>query len=138
MAIIFYIIPNNFYLYWVIAALVSTLILFFLRPGEPLPDGKGKTIIKSKFWLIPAAAVLTLAGYFLDPVVSFAAEHSHAPKGVIGFIILSTLTSWPEFKSSISLLNRNKPSAAILNITVSNITNIWLAVAGISVYLFSQ
>jgi len=138
MAIIFYIIPNNFYLYWVIAALVSTLILFFLRPGEPLPDGKGQTIIKSKFWLIPAAAVLTLAGYFLDPVVSFAAEHSHAPKGVIGFIILSTLTSWPEFKSSISLLNRNKPSAAILNITVSNITNIWLAVAGISVYLFSQ
>lgn len=138
MAIIFYIIPSNYYMHWVVTALAATVTLFFLRPAEPLPDGKELTIIKSKFWLIPAAAVLTLAGYFLDPVVSFAAEHSHAPKGVIGFIVLSTLTSWPEFKSTISLLNRNKPSAAILNITVSNITNIWLAVAGVSVYFLSQ
>ena len=54
---------------------------------------------------------------------------------MIGFFVLSALTSWPEFKSCISLFRRGKPLAAVLNITVSNITNIWLAIGGILVYL---
>ena len=79
--------------------------------------------------------VLILVGYILDPVVSFSAEHSHTPKGVIGFFVLATLTSRPKFKSTLALLRREKTLAAILNITVSNITNIWLAVTGVFVHL---
>jgi cation:H+ antiporter len=134
-ALLFFALPVQSYFFWVIGAVILSLILFFLRPGEPLPDSDDFDTLESKFWLIPSIAVLTIAGYFLDPVVSFAALHSHAPKGVIGFVVLATLTSWPEFKSSIALLRRNKPAAAILNITVSNITNIWLAAAGITFYL---
>jgi len=89
----------------------------------------------NKIWLIPAVILLTVAGYFLDSVVNFSAQSSHAPKGVIGFLVLSTLTSWPEFKSCISLLQRGNVLAAILNITVSNITNIWLAAIGVTSYL---
>ncbi len=138
LAIIFYALNQQLYIYWLIAALTATVILFFKRPEEHEPNNTDPTTPKSKFWLMPAIIILTIAGYFLDPVVSFAAEHSHAPKGMIGFIVLSTLTSWPEFKSSLSLLNRHKPLAAILNITVSNITNIWLAIAGISFYLLTK
>ncbi len=134
-ALLFFALPEQHYIFWVIAAMSISLILYFFRPGEPLPDSNTSDNSESKFWLSPAIAVLTIAGYFLDPVVSFAAEHSHAPKGLIGFVVLATLTSWPEFKSSIALLKRNKPTAAILNITVSNITNIWLASAGIAYYL---
>jgi cation:H+ antiporter len=86
--------------------------------------------------MFPAIVVLIAAGYFLDPVVSFASDQSHAPKGVIGFFVLATLSSWPEFKSCLALLNRKKYLAAILNITVSNITNIWLAIAGVTTYFF--
>jgi len=93
--------------------------------------------LKPTLWLLPAIIVLTGAGYFLDPVVSFAATHSHAPKGVIGFVVLATLTSWPEFKSCIILLKRGNRLAAILNITVSNITNLWLAAIGIAAFLVS-
>lgn len=137
LAIIFYALQPQQYIYWVITAAAVSVALFYLRPGEPLPDTSSSVVTTSKFWLIPSALVLTIAGYFLDPVVSFAAEHSHAPKGVIGFVVLATLTSWPEFKSSLSLLKRGRHVAAILNITVSNITNIWLAVAGIVFYLVS-
>ena len=42
-----------------------------------------------RFWLLPSVVVLTLAGYFLDGVVTFAAQHSLAPKGVIGFLVLA-------------------------------------------------
>jgi cation:H+ antiporter len=49
--------------------------------------------------------------------------------------VLSALTSWPEFKSCLSLFRRRRPLAAVLNITVSNVTNIWLAVLGVAVYL---
>lgn len=138
MAVVFFLIQQQHYIIWVVAAFVLSTVLFFLRPAEQLPDEAGQVIIKSNFWLIPAIATLTIAGYFLDSVVSFAAEHSHAPKGLIGFVVLATLTSWPEFKSSLSLLRRNKPAAAILNITVSNITNIWLAVGGIIFFLASR
>jgi cation:H+ antiporter len=135
LALLFFALSVEHYIFWVAAAVLLSSVLFFLRPGEPLPDNDDLVNFESKFWLLPSIAVLTIAGYFLDPVVSFAAQHSHAPKGVIGFVVLATLTSWPEFKSSLALLRRNKPAAAILNITVSNITNIWLAAAGIAVYL---
>ncbi|MBM9605817.1 sodium:proton exchanger [Desulfopila inferna] len=138
LAVIFFVLQQQHYIFWVVAALIVSTVLFFLRPAEPLPGEAEQAIIESNFWLIPAIATLTIAGYFLDPVVSFAAEHSHAPKGVIGFVVLATLTSWPEFKSSLSLLRRAKPAAAILNITVSNITNIWLAGGGIIFFLVSR
>lgn len=138
LALLFFTLPSSFYPAWVITASVFSVGLFLLRPSEIHTEDGSPVILKSKIWLLPAIAVLTIAGYFLDPVVSFAAEHSHAPKGVIGFIVLSTLTSWPEFKSSLSLLNRNKTAAAILNITVSNITNIWLAIGGISFFILTH
>jgi cation:H+ antiporter len=67
--------------------------------------------------------------------VDFAAKSSQARLGVIGFLVVATVTSWPEFKSCLALLSRNKPLAAILNITISNITNIWLAASGIGFFL---
>ena len=124
------------YIYWLLACIPATLILFFIRPKEEALPEREELTIKPAYWLLPAVLMLTISGYCLDPIVSFAAHHSHAPKGVIGFIVLATLTSWPEFKSCLVLLKRGKPLAAILNITVSNITNIWLAAIGIATYLF--
>ncbi len=138
IALTFYILPTQYYLLWVIIAVLLSFILFFYRPAEPLLHEEKGAVAGSKFWLFSSIGVLTIAGYFLDPVVTFAAHHSHAPKGVIGFIVLATLTSWPEFKSSLALLNRNRPASAILNITVSNITNLWLAASGILFYLLNQ
>ena len=109
-----------------------------MRPGEPEPLPGDGDIAHPKHWLLPAVILLIGAGYLLDGVVSFAAEHSRAPKGVIGFFVLATLTSWPEFKSCLSLLNRGKILAAVLNITVSNVTNIWLAILGVGTYLVLQ
>lgn len=137
-ALIFFTLPRHYYIVWVFAAVLISVLLFLRRPAEPQHHQETNQTTESKFWLLPATGVLTIAGYFLDPVVTFAAHHSHAPKGVIGFVVLATLTSWPEFKSSLALLNRNRHAAAILNITVSNITNIWLAAGGIIVYLFSR
>jgi cation:H+ antiporter len=135
LALLFFALPAKYYLQWAIVAIVVSGVLFFYRPTEPANEEEKAIVAESKFWLIPSVAVLTIAGYFLDPVVTFAADHSHAPKGVIGFVVLATLTSWPEFKSSLSLLNRKKTTAAILNIIVSNITNLWLAVSGILFYI---
>ena len=41
------------------------------------------------------------------------------------------------FRPLALLMQRSKILAAVLNITVSNITNIWLAVLGVAIYLFS-
>ncbi len=138
LAISFYIINASFYTYWLIIALVLTIPLFFLRPDEGEEESDAMYHAEARLWLLPAILLLLGSGYFLDPVVSFAAEHSKAPKGVIGFLVLATLTSWPEFKSCLALLSRNKPLAAILNITISNITNIWLAACGIGFYLLNK
>ncbi|MFH1092060.1 MAG: sodium:proton exchanger [Pseudomonadota bacterium] len=133
----FFFVPPDFYLVWFVSALLISGFLFYKRPPEP---GGREDVAHgvSWIWLFPAAAAMVGAGYLLDPVVSFTAENSRAPKGVIGFVVLSTLTSWPEFKSTLSLLRRNNPLAAVLNITVSNITNIWLAAAGVLVFLFMR
>lgn len=133
-AISFFLLDREYYIFWVSIVFSLTIFLFFIRPEETIPEDDGEFLVH-KFYLLPAALLLTCGGYFLDSVVSFAALHSHAPKGVIGFIVLSTLTSWPEFKSCLSLLKRNNILGAILNITVSNITNIWLAVFGVAAYL---
>lgn len=118
---------------WLLAATAVSLGFFFLRPPEPGVEHHGEEALP-KAWLIPAGLVVVSAGYFLDPIVTFTAEHSQAPKGLIGFFVLATLTSWPEFKSTLSLLRRRRPLAAILNITVSNITNLWLAMTGVAVH----
>ncbi|WP_300455761.1 sodium:proton exchanger [Desulfobacula sp.] len=135
MAVSFYTIPIAYHIYWVVTALVVSGVLFVKRPPEDSEASMEEEVI-AKWSIFPAIVVLIAAGYFLDPVVSFASEQSHAPKGVIGFFVLATLSSWPEFKSCLALLNRKKYLAAILNITVSNITNIWLAIAGVATYFF--
>jgi len=133
----FFIIPASLYKIWLLAVMLVSVPLFFLRPGEQKSSEEEEYSFKPTLWLLPAIIILTGAGYFLDPVVSFAATNSHAPKGVIGFVVLATLTSWPEFKSCLVLLKRGNRLAAILNITVSNITNLWLAAIGIATFLLS-
>ena len=132
----FYLIAAQAHIFWLPAAIIISSLLFFLRPGERPPDAQKEGPAVSSSWLLPSILILAGAGYFLDPAVSFAARHSHAPKGVIGFLVLATLSSWPEFKSCVALLGRGKTGAAVLNITVSNITNIWLAAAGLAFHLF--
>lgn len=134
-AVSFFFIPQKYYLVWWLAMLPLSMVLFFRRPPEPGGDEEEDDSALHKIWFLPAALALVVAGYLLDPVVSYTAEHSNAPKGAIGFFVLSALTSWPEFKSCLSLFRRDKPLAAVLNITVSNITNIWLAMTGIILYI---
>lgn len=137
MAVTFYFLPESAYWPWVVTSVLLSSLLFVLRPKEEHDENKEiETVAFARIWLIPAVLMLLMAGYFLDPTVQFTAEYSKAPAGVIGFLVLSTLTSWPEFKSSLALLRRGMVLSAILNIVVSNITNIWLAVAGVIYYLF--
>lgn len=131
----FFLLQPPYYKVWLIICTALTIVLFILRPKEQHTAGEEEISFRPGLWFIPAIIILTVSGYYLDPVVSFAALHSHSPKGVIGFVVLATLTSWPEFKSCLSLLSRENYLAAILNITVSNITNIWLAALGIASYL---
>lgn len=135
-AVSFYLLPGTYYSWWAIGALAVSVVMFFRRPEEAHSESQEEPIFGVNVWLIPAVLMLIGTGYLLDPVVGFAAEHSKAPKGVIGFFVLATLSSWPEFKTCLTLLKRGKTLQAILNITVSNITNIWLAVTGVVVYLF--
>ena len=138
LAIIFYTLDQEYFKLWCIASFFITIPLFLLRPSECDEESDEMYHEGARKWFIPAIFLLLGAGYFLDHVVSFAALHSKAPKGVIGFLVLATLTSWPEFKSCLALLSRNKPLAAVLNITISNITNIWLAAGGVAYFLFSK
>ena len=134
---IFFALPPSAYPYWVAGALLFSLLAFLNRPHDHEPNNEDHAI-NPRLWFLPALLVLTVAGYFLGDIVTFTATNSHAPRGLIGFLVLSTLTSWPEFKSCLALLTRGRHLAAILNITVSNITNIWLAAAGVTTYLLSR
>jgi len=136
VAALFFFIPESRYLAWVIGTVTLSVMLFLRRPGDPadLTTTEGMP----RWAIIPAAALLIGAGYWLDPVVSFTAEASRAPKGLIGFFVLAALTSWPEFRSCLTLLRRGRTNSAVLNITVSNITNLWLAAAGVSIYLLTR
>ncbi|SDO82309.1 sodium:proton exchanger [Desulforhopalus singaporensis] len=131
----FFLLPRSFYLYWLAASVVVSSTLFYLRPMETELPLEEPHSFNPNYWFLPSIGILVVSGYYLDPIVSFAAANSLAPKGVIGFIVLATLTSWPEFKSCLGLLRRKKILAAILNITVSNITNIWLAAIGVATFL---
>lgn len=137
LAVSFYATHSQNHLYWLVTASLVTVFLFIKKPEEEIENEyDGKTEGLNSLWtIIPAGGVLITAGYFLDPIVSFASEQSQAPKGIIGFFILASLSSWPEFKTCLIFMNRRKYQAAILNITVSNITNIWLAIWGVSTYL---
>ena len=131
----FFLLEESTYYLWLAISIICTIFLFTIRPKETQEQPHELHSFNPNLWLAPAVILLTAAGYCLDPVVSYTAENSHTPKGVIGFFVLSTLTSWPEFKSCLALLKRDRHLSAILNIAVSNITNIWLAVAGIITYL---
>lgn len=130
----FFYLPESSYQVWIGATLSITLLLYFKRPAEADEDVEIEDQL-SRLWFIPALMVLTVAGYCLDPVVEFTSKASEAPKGLIGFVVLSFLSSWPEFKSIYALVNRQKYSAGLLNTLVSNIINLWLAIGGVLIYL---
>lgn len=129
----FFKIPEKFYFLWVLLSVLFTIILYIknkkiITKEENLEIKKEEVQEKSPKYFLPLGIIILLAAwYFLDPVVSYTAEASKAPKWVIWFLVLSTLTSWPEFKSCISLLRKNRPLDAFVNILISNFTNIWLA-----------
>ena len=130
----FYLLVASQYWMWVLALLPITALLFLKRPAE-VHDEDDEELAIAKWWMWPAILILIVSGYFLDPVVGYASDSSHVPKGVIGFVVLSVLTSWPEFKSVLALLRRDLALASVLNIVVSNITNLWLASGGVVIYL---
>jgi cation:H+ antiporter len=130
----FYLIDASQYWIWLLVLLPVSTLLFFKRPPEEANEEEEELAI-SKGWMWPAVVVLVASGYFLDPVVGYASDSSQVPKGVIGFVVLSVLTSWPEFKSVMALLRRDLALASVLNIVVSNITNLWLASGGVVIYL---
>lgn len=133
----FFLLDEAQYLGWLVLAVPASLLLFWRRPDDPA-DSETAEIGLPRWTAIPAVALLVVAGYFLDPVVSLTAEASRAPKGVIGFVVLAALTSWPEFRSCLTLLRRRRTVSAVLNITVSNLTNLWLAGLGVIVYLLTH
>jgi len=134
LAGLFFIVPVKFMPLWVAVTLAVSCFLFYKRSRD-LDDEDSEAGAVPRWAVIPAGMLLLVAGFFLDPVVDFTAEASRAPKGLIGFVVLASLTSWPEFRSCLGLLQRGRTSAAVLNITVSNITNLWLALIGIAIYL---
>jgi len=113
---------------WFFVALVVTVFFFFTRPGEEEDDTPSSLPLWAVF---PALVVLTVAGYYLDPMVEFAGDISNVPKGAVGFFALAALSSWPEFKSCLVLFREGRVRAAGSNIFVSNITNMWLAMIGV-------
>ena len=71
LAVSFYGIPIKAHIYWVVIGLVVSIALFFKRPPEDAEDSMEEEVIP-KWSLIPAVVILIIAGYFLDPVVTFA------------------------------------------------------------------
>ena len=136
-AIIFFKIPENYYLYWIIISFLISVYLF-TRKFDEEEEIEEITVDVSKLYLPLWLWILLISWYFLDPVVDFTAEASMAPKWVIWFLVLATLTSWPEFKSVLALLKRNKTLDAFENILVSNITNLWLAIIWISIWMMMK
>jgi len=135
-AVGFFFIPESYYLGWVILAGISSIILFRKKFDHEEVSEQSNNV--SKLFLPAGVIILLIAGYFLDPIVWYTAEASKSPKWIIGFLVLATLTSWPEFKSVLSLLSKWKILDGFVNIFVSNITNIWLAATGIIIWLLTK
>ncbi len=134
LALLFYVFPQDYYWIWILIGLPTTVLLFILIPKEEVLKEKPSSF--STWVVVPAITILFISGYFLDVVVEFAGNASNVPKGLIGFLVLATLSSWPEFKSTLVFFRKNKIRSAGVNIYVSNISNIWLAVIGVALYLF--
>ncbi|MDY0110153.1 MAG: sodium:proton exchanger [Candidatus Krumholzibacteria bacterium] len=135
LAGLFFALPEARYALWVGVAVALSAVLFWRRPADRQVTAKGTAANLRRWHAAAAAVLLAAAGYCLDPVVSLTAAASRAPKGVIGFFVLAALTSWPEFRSCVTLLRRGRSTSAVLNITVSNLTNLWLAALGVVVHL---
>lgn len=136
LAISFFSISESFYIYWLLISLIVSLFLFSKKfDVEESKDYDEE----AKWYYLPLGLILLLVSwYFLDPVVDITAEASKAPKWVIWFLVLATLTSWPEFKSVLALLKRNKILDSFINILVSNITNLWLAIIWVIIWYFTK
>ena len=134
LAVLFFKISENYYLYWLITSFIVSVYLF-TRKFEHNEENQEITEKVSKLYLPLWLVILLISWYFLDPVVNFTAESSKAPKWLIWFLVLATLTSWPEFKSILGLLKRNKIQDVFINILVSNITNLWLAIIWVLIWM---
>ena len=134
IATVFFQIKESYYIYWIIFSFAISIYLFTRKfeHTELVEDTETVSKLYLPLWII----ILLISWYFLDPIVNFTAEASKAPKWVIWFIVLATLTSWPEFKSVLSLLKRKKTLDAFINILVSNITNLWLAGIWVLIWLY--
>ncbi len=134
LAISFFKINQEYYIYWLIISFIISLYLFTRKYNHEEVIESSDNLWKKYllFWFI----ILLICWYFLDPVVNFTAESSNAPKWLIWFLVLATLTSWPEFKSILALLKRKKILDSFINILVSNITNLWLAIIWVIVWMF--
>ncbi len=135
-AVVFFQIPESYYLYWIVLSFLVSIYLFTRKlENEEVIEENSEEV--SKLYL-PLWLILLISWYFLDPVVDFTAEASLAPKWIIWFLVLATLTSWPEFKSVLALFRRNKTLDAFENILVSNITNLWLAIIWVWIWLITK
>lgn len=126
----FFLFPENFYTAWFVVSMIWSIILYIMNKKimkkeevEWEEEEKREPMYYLAIWVV----LLLVCWYFLDPVVNYTAESSMAPKWLIWFLVLSTLTSWPEFKSCVSLLKKWKTLDAFINILISNFANIWLA-----------
>jgi cation:H+ antiporter len=134
LASIFFVLPPSLYWLWLGVTAAASILLFLLRSKEPESPACCSPAGLRPWHALPATLLLIGAGFCLDPVVTMTAEASRAHKGVIGFFVLAALTSWPEFRSCMTLLRRGRTISAVLNITVSNLTNLWLALIGLLVF----
>lgn len=139
LALTFFFILERYYLFWLWISLIISFLLFFRKlKHHEIELGTEIEVINvtSKVLLPVWIFILILSWYFLDPIVWFTAQASKTPKWIIWFLVLSTLTSWPEFKSVLSLLKKWKLQDSFVNILVSNITNLWLAIVWIIFWYF--
>lgn len=134
LAVSFFFIPEKYYIYWILASLIWSVYLF-MKKYDSEENTEKEEENESKLYLPLWFIILLFSWYFLDPIVSFTAENSLAPKWLIWFLVLATLTSWPEFKSVIALLKRKRILDAFINILISNITNLWLAIIWVMIWL---
>lgn len=137
-AILFFFINSSYYIYWIISSFILSIYLFTRKIDNLSHEEDSSDDKVNKMYLPLWVVILLVSWYFLDPVVWFTAEASKAPKWLIGFLVLATLTSWPEFKSVISLLRKNKIVDSFENILVSNITNLWLAIVWITIWFLTK